>query len=93
MVLCSISDSADKYVAYTAPDSGTIDSNIDKPSVQSENGFLMDIDSSTGLAECKEAFPNSTNAEKSGALEESKRLSVVVSGIRELVGDSKPFLE
>lgn len=87
-MLFYIFDSADKYVAYTAPDAGTIDGDIDKPSVQIENGFLMDTESA-GQDElpCKDALPNSTYLEKSGALVESKRLSVAVSEIRELVGD------
>lgn len=77
---------ANKYVAYVAPDSGTMHSDMDIPSSETENGFLMDIVSSSGLDELpeKDALTSTSNSEKFGLLEDSKRLSLIVSGIKEL---------
>ncbi|XP_077238722.1 carboxyl-terminal domain (ctd) phosphatase-like 2 isoform X2 [Tasmannia lanceolata] len=77
---------ASKYVAYMSPDSEAVDGDMGKLSLENDNGFLRDIVSTSKLDECsgKEAFHSPSTSEQSGLMEDSKKLSVVVSGIQEL---------
>ncbi|KAL5991485.1 hypothetical protein ACLOJK_012394 [Asimina triloba] len=74
------------YVAHLAPESEAADMVLDKPSSRDENGFLMDIPTSASAElHVREEPPNANMFEEMGTEDESKRLTVLLAGIKDLV--------
>lgn len=61
---------AEKYVAYIAPRSGTVDKDFDKLSLDNDNGFLWDIVNPGSTELPKEELPRKESASEAGTLDD-----------------------
>ncbi|XP_058109156.1 RNA polymerase II C-terminal domain phosphatase-like 2 isoform X3 [Magnolia sinica] len=76
---------ASSYVSHLAPDTVAVDRGLDKLSSGNENGFLRDVATPMSVElPMKEELPNASMLEQLGNGDESTRLSVVTSGIKDL---------
>ncbi|CAA6655139.1 unnamed protein product [Spirodela intermedia] len=75
---------ANSYVAFVTLNTGTVDRDLGRLSLQNENGFLRehaDVDSKESPD--KEELPNASTSGESGFTEDSKKLPQIVAEIRE----------
>ncbi|KAG9453968.1 hypothetical protein H6P81_006872 [Aristolochia fimbriata] len=77
---------AGSYVAEILPDCGPSDEDLNGISHERENGFLVNILSSSGFDESSrmEEVLTSSISEQPGQVDDSKRFSIVIAGIEEL---------